>query len=31
MVRIRGPTTTDQTWLLGNGFNVLPIANATRR
>ena len=31
MVSIGGPTTTDQTRLLGNGFNVLPIANATRR
>jgi hypothetical protein len=31
MVSIGGPTTTDQTWLLGDGLNVLPIANATRR
>ena len=31
MVSIGGPTTTDQTRLLSDGFNVLPIANATRR
>jgi hypothetical protein len=31
MVSIGGPTTTDQTRLLGDGFNVLPITNATRR
>ena len=31
MVSIGGPTTTDQTRLLGNGFNVLPVANATRQ
>jgi hypothetical protein len=31
MVSIGGPTTTDQTRLLGDGSNVLPIANATRR
>jgi hypothetical protein len=31
MVSIGGPTTTDQTRLLGDGFNVLPIANAARR
>jgi hypothetical protein len=31
MVSIGGPTTTDQTRLLGDGFYVLPIANTTRR
>ena len=31
MVSIGGPTTTDQTRLLSDGFNVLPIANATGR
>ena len=31
MVSIGGPTTTDQTRLLSDGFNVLSIANATRR
>jgi hypothetical protein len=31
MVGIGGPTTTNQTRLLGDGFYVLPIANATRR
>ena len=31
MVSIDGPTTTNQTRLLGDGFYVLPIANATRR
>ena len=30
MVSIGGPTTADQTRLLGDGFNVLPIANTTR-
>jgi hypothetical protein len=31
MVSIGGPATTDQTRLLGDGFNVLPIATASRR
>jgi hypothetical protein len=31
MMSISGPTSADQTRLLGDGFNVLPIANATRR
>jgi hypothetical protein len=31
MVSIGGPTTTDQTRLLGNRFNVITVANASRR
>ena len=31
MVSIGRPTTTNQTRLLGDGFYVLPIANATWR
>ena len=30
MMSISGPTSADQTRLLGDGFNVLPIANTTR-